>query len=337
MTAKNSKFQHVADIINNANVIVVIQADNPDGDSLGSALALENILGDLGKTIHLYCGVDIPSYLSHFSGWDRVNKELPQKFDASIIVDTSSESLLEQLAKTNQLMWVKNKPCIVLDHHNVDQEISFATISLDEPTVSTGELIYEIAQDQSWGINHDALTMIAASIMADSRGLTTDKTTARSIHIVADLVDRGVSIPELETARRAMMSKSPDLTHYKGELLQRIEYQNNDTIGIITIPWKEIETYSHAYNPTMLVMEDILLTTGVKIAIGFKIYPDGKVTGKIRCNYGADIANKLAEHFGGGGHAYSSGFKVQDGRPFNEIKSECIQLATELIHQLKKD
>ena len=56
-----------------AQNILIIQADNPDGDSLGSALALEQILGDMGKNPSLYCGVDIPYYLKFFAGWDRVS------------------------------------------------------------------------------------------------------------------------------------------------------------------------------------------------------------------------------------------------------------------------
>ena len=49
--------------VEHAERIVVIQADNPDADSLGSALALEHILGDMGKKVALYCGVNIPDYL----------------------------------------------------------------------------------------------------------------------------------------------------------------------------------------------------------------------------------------------------------------------------------
>jgi nanoRNase/pAp phosphatase (c-di-AMP/oligoRNAs hydrolase) len=45
----------------------------------------------------------------------------------------------------------------------------------------------------------------------------------------------------------------------------------------------------------------------------------------------------LAEKLGGGGHAFASGFKITDGRPFNEVKSECITLATELLATLKQD
>ena len=50
-------------LITDAQKILVIQAENPDGDSLGSALALEEILSDIGKVVALYCPVDIPKYL----------------------------------------------------------------------------------------------------------------------------------------------------------------------------------------------------------------------------------------------------------------------------------
>ncbi|MEJ0073023.1 MAG: alpha/beta hydrolase [Candidatus Saccharibacteria bacterium] len=49
------------------------------------------------------------------------------------------------------------------------------------------------------------------------------------------------------------------------------------------------------------------------------------------------IGDKLAEHFGGGGHSHSAGFKVQDGRPFNEVKSECIEFATQLLNNLEQE
>src|SRR6476661_88199 len=89
----------IQETLDNAQRIVILQADNPDGDSLGSALALEQILHDMGKEPVLYCGVDIPSYLSFMPGYDRVTKDLPAQFDASIIVDTSADSLFEQLQK----------------------------------------------------------------------------------------------------------------------------------------------------------------------------------------------------------------------------------------------
>ncbi|HEX7963729.1 MAG TPA: DHH family phosphoesterase, partial [Candidatus Saccharimonadales bacterium] len=195
----------IKEVLDAAQRVVVLQADNPDGDSLCSALALEQILHDMGKEPVLYCGVDIPGYLTYLSGWDRVTKELPHQFDASIIVDTSAISLLEQLEKTGQKGWVAAKPTIVLDHHQVENSISFANVVCNHPAVATGEVIYELAADLQWPLSQTAKEMLASSIMADSLGLTTDATTARSIHIIAELVEGGVSIPLMEQKRRDLM------------------------------------------------------------------------------------------------------------------------------------
>ena len=327
----------VNDLIGPAQRILVMQADNPDGDSLGSALALEQILGDLGKEPLLYCGVDIPTYLRHMPGWDRVSKDVPHQFDLSVIVDTSSISLFENLEKSGQKSWVASKPCIVMDHHPVENTIPFATAVINQKAVATGELIYEMAQEYSWELNATAKEMLAISIMADSLGLVTEATTARSIHIIAELVEGGVSLAALDDARRQSMRKDPRLLPYKGQLLQRIELHDNNRIATITIPWQEIEKYSPLYNPSMLVLDEMRLIEGAAIAIAFKVYQDGHVTAKIRANYGMPIAGKLAEHFGGGGHPYASGFKITDGRSFEDIKQECIRVTSELLAKLGSD
>lgn len=327
--------EEISKILASSNRIVIVQADNPDGDSLGSALALEQILGDLGKEPILYCGVDIPPYLRYLKGWDRVEKDLPIQFDASIIVDTSADSLFETLETSGQKSVLAKKPCIVIDHHDVESTIAFATVNCNKEAVSTSEVIYELAQQLDWPLNHTAKKMITTAIMADSLGLVTEATSARSIHIIAELVEDGVSLAELEQERRELMRKIPELVHYKGRLLQRVEYYADNRVSTVSIPWEEIEKYSPLYNPSILVMEDMRMTTGTEAVIAFKIYKDGKITGKIRCNRGAPIANDLAKHFGGGGHAFAAGFKIQDGKPFNEVKSECISYATELLDNLK--
>lgn len=331
-----SEMAAIAEALKNAQRILILQADNPDGDSLGSSLALEQIIGDMGKEPLLYCGVAIPSYLRHMSGWDRVTAEIPAQFDASIIVDTSSNSLFGHLGELDH-HFLKGKPCIVLDHHPVENTIPEATIICNKRAVATGEVIYELARQLDWPLNLEAKNNIAVAILADSLGLTSDMTTARSIHIIGELVEGGVKIAELENRRRDMMRKTPELVHYKGELLQRVEYHSDNRIATIMIPWKEIEQYSHAYNPSVLVLDDMRLTEGTDVAIAFKVYNDGKVTGKIRCNYGHPIGSDLAKHFGGGGHPYASGFKITNGRPYNEIKSECIRVASELLSNLDKE
>lgn len=324
----------IKQIIDGAQRIIIMQADNPDGDSMGSALALEQIIGDMAKEPILYCGVDIPQYLTYLGGWDRISKDLPGKFDAAIIVDTSTETLFENLSKTGQRAWVAARPVIVIDHHDVDATIPYAKVTCNKHAVAAGEVIYELVQQLGWPLNLAAKNMLATAIMADSLGLTTDATTARSIAIISELVAGGVKIPMLEQARRELMRKSPEVTKYKGELLQRIEYFADNRVATVTIPWPEIETYSPQYNPSMLVIDDMRMTIGVQVAVSFKVYNDGHITGKIRANYGAPIANELAAHFGGGGHSYASGFKLMEKRSIADVKSECVRIAAELLDKL---
>jgi phosphoesterase RecJ-like protein len=323
----------IAELLKAAQHIVIVQADNPDGDSLASALALEQILGDMGKEPYLYGAVNVPTYLRYLPGWDRVEQDLPKQFDLSIVVDTSADDLLGGLQKSGQKSWLAAKPSIVLDHHATKATIQFATVICNPVAVATSEVIYELAQQLSWPLNPTAKEMIAVAIMSDSLGLSTESTTGRSIHVIGELVENGVSLTKLDNARRLLMKKSPQLITYKGELLQRIEYFNDQKIATITIPWEEIVTYSPLYNPSMLVIDDMRMTENTELAIAFKVYKDGKVTAKIRANFGTPIAGKLAEAFGGGGHAYSSGFKVTDGRLFEDIKKETLNKAAELLNE----
>ena len=66
--------KQVKTALDGAKRIVVMQAGNPDGDSLSSALALETLLGQMGKDVVLYCAIDMPTHLRYLDGWDRVQK-----------------------------------------------------------------------------------------------------------------------------------------------------------------------------------------------------------------------------------------------------------------------
>lgn len=332
---KYPETEQIKAIIKDAQKVVIMQADNPDGDSLGSALALEHILGDMGKEPFLYCGMDIPAYLKYLPGWDRVSKELPPQFDATIIVDTSSDDLFENLKTSDQRKWVASKPCIVLDHHNVESSIPYANVVCNHPVVATGELIYELSQQLDWPLNQQAAELLTTSIMSDSLGLTSEGTSPRSIHVVGELAEKGANLAKLESDRRELMRKSAELLHYKGDLLKRIEYHDDNRVATVTIPWEEIQKYSPLYNPSMLVIDEMRQSEGTDIAIAFKVYKDGKITAKIRANYGIGIAAELAQHFGGGGHRYASGFKITDGKPFSEVKAETVKVASQLLAKLK--
>jgi phosphoesterase RecJ-like protein len=325
-------------IVDKAQKIVIIQADNPDGDSLGSALALEHILGDLGKEPYLYCAVDMPTYLRYLPGWDRVSNDLPQKFDASIIVDASTMTLFERLEKSEQKRWLAAKPCIILDHHaTVDNLIPFATTTInDGGRASAGELIYMLAKQLKWPVSVEAQTLLMSSILGDTQGLTNQLASAETYRVMAEFVENGVDRPALEELRREYSKMEPEIYRYKAMLIKRSEFTDDGKVAYVSIPQEEISTYSPLYNPAPLIQTDMLQTKGVSVAVVFKVYGDGKITAAIRCNSAAPIAAKLAEYFGGGGHTYASGFKITSGRKFDEVKGACLKQAEKLLAKIKE-
>lgn len=317
-------FEDAKKLIDAARHIVVIQAENPDGDSIGSALALEEILSDLQKEVTLYCPVNIPRYLRYVRGWDRVTDEFPRQFDLSIIVDTASTILLGRALDPENLAAITAHPSLVLDHHLTKSDLTFEATIISDPTcVATGELIYKLAHTLGWTINPTACEQLTVSIMADSLGLITENTTSASIHTVAALVEGGARLSEIDNRRRDFMKKSPEILTYKGQLLQRIEYYLGGALAIIHIPWEEITEYSDKYNPSMLVLDEMRLVEGVRVAVAFKTYPDTRITGKIRCNPDAKVAETIAGFFGGGGHAYVAGFRTYSD-DYEAIKRELI-------------
>jgi phosphoesterase RecJ-like protein len=332
-----SDLDKIKKIIDESKNILIIQADNPDGDSLASSLALEQILHKLGKEPTMYCSVSVQSYLKYLDGWDRVSTIIPKNIDASIIVDTSTISLLEKLQSSGSAGWVSSKPCIVLDHHaETKSDISFAMVEITDPTVSsTGELIYKLSKELGWPIDEISGVNIMSAILSDTQGLTNDLATSDTYRLLADLVDLGVNRPTLEDKRRNMSKMEPVIFKYKSRLIDRTELLLDNQLAYVVIPHNEIMEFSPLYNPAPLIQADMLQTNGVGIALVIKQYDDGHVTGSIRCNQGYSIAAVVAEELGGGGHEYASGFKIQNSKPLDELKSDVIDIIKK--HLIDKD
>lgn len=296
-------------LITDAKKIIVIQAENPDGDSLGSSLALEEILSDLGKEVILYCPIDTPKYLRYINGWDRIVTEFDASADLAIIVDTSADVLITKVLETPGVRhFLESHKVLVIDHHTTESTLSFENTMLAEDAVATSEIIYKLASDNSWNITPQAAENMLIAIMSDSLGLTTQNVTPNSFFVAGKLTELGASNSTIEARRREYMKKSPEILAYKGELIGRIEYLLEGKLALVHIPWEDIQAYSDQYNPSVLVLDEMRLVEGVELGVAIKTYPDGKVTGKLRGNL--PIAETVAGFFGGGGHKYAAGFRA---------------------------
>lgn len=335
-------YETIKQRVDEAVRIVIIQPENPDADSLGTATALEEIFGDMGKHVTMFSAIDMPKYLHYISGWSRVTKDFDGKYDLAIIVDTAAEALLVKTLETPGVRhFFETRPVLVFDHHNDEREdenddasLSFPhEFFLDDKAASTSEFVYQIAKELGWPVNKSAAESMLASILGDTLGLSTQSVTERTLETVLALMKLGAHTSDIEQKRREYMKKPADILEYKAELITRIEYYCEGRLALVHVPWEDIEKYSDRYNPSVLVLDEMRLVEGVDVAIAIKTYPDKKLTGKIRTNI--PVADKIAGYFGGGGHSYSAGYKLYDD--YDTVCSELITAVTTILKDYDND
>lgn len=317
------------DFLANKKNICIIQAENPDGDSLGSAIALDYLLPE--KNVSLYCPIDIPKYLHYFNDWARVSCEFDYKADGYIIVDTAAKVLLSKLLEDPA---IKNRlfsaPVLVIDHHETPDDLEFPHESIIEIRPACADVIFRIAKNLALPIEKEAADAIFQGILSDTLGLTSASVTSETFETAAELTRLGSNIASLEERRREFMKKSPRILDYKADLIKRIEYSLDGKLATVHIPWEDISEYSSEYNPNVLILEEMRLVENVKVAVAIKTYPDGKVTGKIRSDTSAPIADKIAGYFGGGGHPYAAGFRTYD-TSYDGVVKDLVDITPKLL------
>jgi phosphoesterase RecJ-like protein len=313
-TSKNP-YTELAELIDQATSILLLQPDSPDGDSLGSALGLEEILGDLGKEISMYSYKEPEPYLRFLDGWDRVAQDLPKHFDLVILVDTGSPALIKS-ALEHHFTELTGKPFVIIDHHTSRQSFGFTVTEIVEEAVATAELITRIAGSLKWDINERAARSLASALLADSLGLTTSGTTALSVQALADLTTRGANLYELSKARREASAVSPDLLHLKGKLLQSVQFHVGGRLAIAEITPDMVAQYKDIAEPYTLILSDIQWTKGVELVAVFKNY-GAKINVPMRSTTGA--AGPVAELMGGGGHPNAAAYRCKSPIISNEI------------------
>jgi phosphoesterase RecJ-like protein len=288
-----------------SDTVLVLQPDSPDGDSLGTALGLEEILSDLGKTVFMYSYKEPEPYLHFLEGWDRVSQNLPKHFDLTILVDTGSPALIKS-ALEHHFTPLTSKLFFIIDHHVRRQSFGFSAREIVEEAVSTSELVTRLALEYKWSINERAARSLASALLADSLGLTTSGTTAASVEALAELTRCGANLYELSTSRREAAAITTDLLHLKGKLLQSVEFHLEGRLAVAEITPDMVARYKDIAEPYTLILSDIQWTKGVELVAVFKNYGT-KINVPLRSTTGA--AGPVAEKLGGGGHPNAAAYR----------------------------
>ncbi len=324
-----SPHKQLASAIDSAETILILQPDSPDGDSLGSALGLEEIFGDLGKTVALYSYKEPEPYLHGLEGWDRVSQNLPKHFDLTVLVDTGAPALIKS-ALEHHFAALTAKPFFIIDHHTSRQDFGFETTQIVEEAVATSELITKLCLEFKWPINPQAANKLASALLSDSLGLTTSGTTADSVEALAELTRRGANLYELYKTKREAGALTSDLLHLKGKLLTSVEFYEDGRLAVAEITPDMVARYKDIAEPYTLILSEMQWTKGVELVAVFKNYGT-KINVPLRSTTGA--ASIIAESFGGGGHPNAAAYRCKSTIIRHEIETLVSTYHDYLEHQ----
>lgn len=335
MSSLSGAITRLGELIDAAGTILILQPEKPDTDSLTTSLALEHILGDLGKTVTMYCQDEIPEYLRHFKGSDRVQQDFPAKFDLTILVDTGGPSMISRTIEKHQVALTK-KPFVIMDHHPTREPMPFETIDvIDSKATSTCELVVATSKQLGYSISTEAANLLVPGILADTRNLSVQTVGAKEFRLVAELIDLGANVFEVHEAYRKINAISPELLNLKGRILSRVEYFAGGKIAFVAITPAELKKYADIHDPADLVMYEMQRAEGVEVAVVMREYHGDVVKIKVSTRANMPVAALACNDFGGGGHARAAGCQFMEVS-LEDAKKRFITALTKHINEYEK-
>ncbi len=273
----------------------------PDGDAIGSVLALAEILDQLGCETEVVFADPIPFIYRTLPGLDRV-RHTPSANDVDPSADTPAILLeCDGIARTG-LLGLEGRMLINIDHHASGR--AFAAVNwIDEHACAVAAMVYRIAIAAGVEITPSIATCLYTAILSDTGSFTYSSTTADTFAIVHDLSSKGANPSQI--ARDLYFSNPVSKVRLLGTALSNLKYE-----GPLAWTWvtsKDMDQAGADAEDCEGVVNYLIGITGIESAVFLREVPDtSQFRLSIRSAGKLDVS-KIAEHFGGGGHRNASG------------------------------
>ncbi len=304
----------------------------PDGDAVGSQLALGRFLEKMGKSVAMVNADEVDYNLDWMPGAGDIavfdgslgQHEALAEAEVAFVLDTNDE---ERIGKVGSLVRDATATTVLVDHH-LEPEHWFDVFFVREEAAATGELVYEIIDGLAPDLIDEGIaTALYTAIMTDTGSFRYSSVTPALHRSVADILERGgigpAPIHETIYDRKSM----PGL-RLLGRMLNRIRLRYNGQLGYSVVTQRMVEDTGASWDDKQGFVNYVLSIEDVKTALLFSETDDGA---KISFRSEADVrVDQWARHFGGGGHRNAAGAYVK--RPtFEKTIETVIDAASDYI------
>lgn len=284
--------------IKNNNSFIITSHIDPDGDSIGSVLALTLALLKKDKKAVPVINDDIPKKYEFLPGSNLITKRISGNYDALVAVDSSD---VERLGFREGLDRYANV-IINIDHHKSNTNFGNLNI-VDSNASSAGEIIYGLL-DGEIEIDYDIALNIFTSIVTDTGSMRYSNTTSLSLRILADLVDKGVK-PNY-VSRQVFEKRSISSINLLKLALDTLELSADNKVASIYITKEMLEITGALEEDIDGIINYAREIEGVEVAVLFREKEESLTKVGFRSNEWMDVS-KIAEKFNGGGHLRAAG------------------------------
>lgn len=289
-------------LINTAKTIALCAHVKPDGDAIGSTLALGETLTNMGKVCDCLSFDDIPEYLSFLPLLDHFTSEARESYDLFIALDTSDIHRLGVGAKI-----LENTPhSITIDHHVTNT--GFAEVSLvDKYASSTCELIHRFIKALNAAPSKESATLLFNGITTDTGRFMYQSATKETFETAAELITLGA---DRQLINYHLYQSTPirKITLWK-EVLDRSQFFMDGKLVITSVTEKMVADNGAHMDDTEEMISDLRDIDGVEVAAMIKEYGPLEQKVSLRSKRVIDVST-FAKKFGGGGHVHAAGLTL---------------------------
>ena len=295
---------NIADVLNGGKCILILPHIHPDGDTIGSSLALLLALKKIGKKATILVEDEVPSSLN-FLPLEYIYHELPQDVCPDVIVAVDASDLDRLGTRADYLKHAART--INIDHHITN--VQFAEYNhIDVKAAATGEIIYELLQKMNIAIDKEIAICIYCALSTDTGSFKYDNTTAKTHRVTADLLEYGLDLNEITVT--LYQNKPYEKLKLLGEVLNTLELHYAGKLSILSVTQDMIEKVKADPTDADGLVEYARDIEGVEVAVLLKELSPAEIKVGLRSKYKVDVS-KVAADFGGGGHRKASGCTLQ--------------------------
>lgn len=321
-----SDWTKIIDTVKNEDKFDLISHMLPDGDSIGSLVAMEMGLRSLGKEVTSFTPGRIPQKYRFLKGTEEVKHEVFLQ-DPRITIIVLDSSDLDRLGIFKEAVSGKEK-IINIDHHVTNQR--FGSLDyVNSSAAATGEIVYHILEELEVEISRDIAEALYVAISTDTGSFKYENTTANTHRVIANLLKKGVN-PGLLSQK--IFDERP-LSFYilLKEALSSLELYQDRKVAVMTIS-KDIRERSGA---TTDDLEGIVnYTRNIEdIELGILFYVEGENEVKVGFRSRLLDVSVLAGRLNGGGHARAAGCRLYGD--YETVKKKVMKEAFEMLNELE--